>query len=170
MKKTSFLCLIGLLISSTAFGQSPGEKYSKDVKSIETIINAYYEVISGSSDDPRQFERDKFLHSVKAVIIRLDDNGEADFHSLEAEYIPMGLKPREDFYEHELKRIVSKYGNIAQVWSAFEIRTAPETPSDIRGLNSIQLHYENGRWYIDSWTAQMESEQNPLVQNFLKDH
>jgi hypothetical protein len=169
MKGLLFI-LIGLLFSTKVLSQTLDEQYGKDVKSIDAIINAYYEVISGASDDPWQFERDKFLHSVKAVIIRLDDNGEADFHSLEAEYIPMGLKPREDFYEHELKRIVSKYGNIAQVWSAFEIRTKPDIPTEIRGLNSIQLHYENGRWYIDSWTAQMESEQNPLVQNFLKDH
>lgn len=166
MKKTSFLCLIGLLISSTAFGQSPGEKYSKDVKSIETIINAYYEVISGSSDDPWQFERDKFLHSENAVIIRLDDNGKAVAHSLEAEYIPVGLKPREAFYEHELKRAVRRYGNMAQVWSAFEIRTDPEHSTGVRGLNSIQLHFADGRWYIDSWTAQMESDKNTLVQYF----
>ncbi|MGJ3236878.1 hypothetical protein [Marivirga sp.] len=169
MKSLIFI-LASLMFSTKVLSQTLDEQYGKDVKSIDAIINAYYEVISGSSDDPWQFERDKFLHSVKAVIIRLDDNGKADFHSLEVEYIPMGLKPREDFYEHELKRIVSKYGNIAQVWSAFEIRTDPEIPSDIRGLNSIQLHYENDRWYIDSWTAQMESEQNPLVQNFLKDH
>ncbi|WP_197687273.1 hypothetical protein [Aquiflexum balticum] len=45
------------------------DKYGKDVKSIEAIIDAYYEVISGSSKDPWQFERDKFLHSANAVII-----------------------------------------------------------------------------------------------------
>jgi hypothetical protein len=169
MKGLLFI-LIGLLFSTTVLSQTLYEQYAKDVKSIEAIINAYYEVISGSSDDPWQFERDKYLHSENAVISRLDDNGKAEVHSLEAEYIPMGLNPREDFYEHELKRIVSKYGDMAQVWSAFEIRTKPDIPTEIRGLNSIQLHYENGRWYIDSWTAQMESEQNTLVQNFLKDH
>lgn len=169
MKSLIFI-LASLLFSTKVLSQTLYEQYAKDVKSIEAIINAYYEVISGSSDDPWQFERDKYLHSENAVISRLDDNGKAEVHSLEAEYIPMGLNPREDFYEHELKRIVSKYGDMAQVWSAFEIRTKPDIPTEIRGLNSIQLHYENGRWYIDSWTAQMESEQNPLVQNFLKDH
>jgi hypothetical protein len=79
------------------------------------------------------------------------------------EYIPMGLSPKEDFHEKELKRIVSKYGKIAQVWSAFEIRTDQKIESNIRGLNSIQLHYENGRWFIDSWTCEMESENNYLV-------
>ena len=120
-----------------------------------------------ASSDPWEFERDKFIHSESAVITRLDENGKAESHTLEAEYIPIGLSPKEDFYEKELKRKVSKYGNIAQVWSAFEIRTDPKTESNIRGLNSIQLHYENGRWWIDSWTCEMESEKNNLVTEFL---
>ncbi|WP_197687274.1 hypothetical protein [Aquiflexum balticum] len=79
----------------------------------------------------------------------------------------MGLHPREDLYEIELKREVRQFGNIAQVWSAFEVRTDPEIPTSIRGLNSIQLHNENGRWFIDSWTLQMETTVNLLVEEFL---
>ncbi|WP_194775281.1 hypothetical protein [Pararhodonellum marinum] len=167
--KILIVCLIGLFPCSAVIGQTLDDKYQKDVESIGAIIDAYYDVISGSSEDPWQFERDKFLHSANAVIIRLDDEGDATFHSLEAEYIPMGLHPREDLYEIELKREVRQFGNIAQVWSAFEIREDPEVPTNIRGLNSIQLHYENGRWYIDSWTVQMESTDNLLVEEFL-DH
>lgn len=167
MKKT-VLGFIGLFLCSAVIGQTLDEKYRKDVKSIDTIIDAYYDVISGSSEDPWQFERDKFLHSANAVIIRLDDQGNATFHSLESEYIPMGLHPREDLYEIELKREIRHFGNIAQVWSAFEVRTEPEIPTTIRGLNSIQLHYENDRWYIDSWTVQMESIDNLLVEDFFK--
>ncbi|MEC3966995.1 hypothetical protein [Flagellimonas halotolerans] len=148
-------------------GQTIEEKYAKDVKSIEAIMNAYYDVVSGSSSEPWEFERDRYIHSKNAVITRLDNNGSAESHTLEAEYIPIGLSPKEDFYEKELKRKVSKYGNIAQVWSAFEIRTDPKTESNIRGLNSIQLHYENGRWWIDSWTCEMESEKSSVVTEFL---
>jgi hypothetical protein len=86
---------------------------------------------------------------------------------LEAEYIPMALSPKEDFYEIELKRKVSHFGNMAQVWSAFEIRTDLNIASDIRGLNSIQLHFEKGRWWIDSWTTEMETDTNSLVSDFL---
>jgi hypothetical protein len=167
--KTLLVSFIGLFLCSAVIGQTLDDKYGKDVRSIEAIIDAYYEVISGSSEDPWQFERDKFLHSANAVIIRLDDEGNASFNSLEAEYIPMGLHPREDLYELELKREVRQFGNIAQVWSAFEIRTDPEIPTTIRGLNSIQLHFEKGRWYIDSWTLQMETVNNTLVQEFLND-
>ena len=156
-----------ILAFNSVFGQTNDEKYAKDVKSIDAIINAYYDVVSGSSSEPWEFERDKYIHSNNAVITRLDDNGKAESHTLEAEYIPVGLSPREDFHEKELKRIVSKFGNIAQVWSAFEIRTNPEIASNIRGLNSIQLHYENGRWWIDSWTCEMESEKSSVVTEFM---
>ncbi len=156
-----------LMICSSVFGQNTDEKYAEDVKSIDAIINAYYDVVSGSSQDPWDFERDKYIHSKNAFITRLDENGNAESHSLEAEYVPIGLSPKEDFYEKELKRKVSQFGNIAQGWSAFEIRIDPKTESNIRGLNSIQLHYEKGRWWIDSWTCEMESEKNSLVTDFL---
>jgi len=167
MNKIILTSLSIIFAFSSISGQTTEQKYAKDVKSIDAIINAYYDVVSGSSSDPWEFERDKYIHSGYAVITRLDENGKAESHALEAEYIPIALSPKEDFYEKELKRKVSKNGNIAQVWSAFEIRTDPEIESNIRGLNSIQLHYENGRWWIDSWTCEMESEKNSLVTEFM---
>lgn len=167
MKKT-ILLLIAILGCNSIFAQTTAEKYTEDVHSIDAIITAYYEVVSGSSQDPWQFERDAYIHSKNAVITRLDEYGVAESHALEAEYIPLALHPKTDFYEIELKRTVGHFGNLAQVWSAFEIRTAPETTTNIKGLNSIQLHYENGRWFIDSWTCEMETPKNRLVADFLK--
>lgn len=163
------LLLLTILISTSVFGQKNEHKYIDDVQSIDTIITAYYDVVSGSSDEPWEFERDQYIHSKNAFITRIDEEGVAETHSLEAEYVPLGLNPKEDFYEKELKRVVSHYGNIAQVWSAFEIRTDPNIETQIRGLNSIQLHFENGRWWIDSWTCEMESENNNLLSDFLKE-
>jgi len=168
MKKTT-LILIAILNSYLSAGQNTAE-YSEDVKSIDAIINAYYEVVSGSSQDPWQYERDQYIHSENARITRLDEGGKANVHELEGEYLPLVLSPKEDFYEKELKRTVTQYGNIAQVWSAFEIRTDPDKASDIRGLNSIQLHFENGRWWIDSWTCEMESDRDDLVEDFINSH
>jgi len=167
MKKIVLASISIIFIWNSGFGQMADDKYAEDVKSVDAIINAYYDVVSGSGSEPWEFERDNYIHSENAVITRLDENGKAESHTLEAEYIPMGLSPKADFYEKELKRLVSQYGNIAQVWSAFEIRTDPQEESDIRGLNSIQLHFENGRWWIDSWTCEMESDKNRLVTHFL---
>lgn len=168
MSKLILTALSIIFACNSIFGQTGQDKYAKDVKSIAAIINAYYDVVSGLSNEPWEFERDKYIHSENAVITRLDENGNAESHTLEAEYIPIGLSPKGDFFEKELKRKVSKYGNIAQVWSAFEIRTDPNTESDIRGLNSVQLHYENGRWWIDSWTCEMESEKSAVVTDFME--
>ena len=167
MNKIILTSISIIFACNSIYGQTNKEKYAEDVKSVDAIINAYYDVVSGSSSEPWEFERDKYIHSKNAIITRLDENGKAESHTLEAEYIPIGLSPKEDFYEKELKRVVSKFGNISQVWSAFEIRTDLKTESNIRGLNSVQLHYENGRWFIDSWTCEMESEKNNLVTEFL---
>ena len=113
MNKIILTSLSIIFACNSIFGQTNEEKYAKDVKSIDAIINAYYDVVSGSSSEPWEFERDKYIHSESAVITRLDENGKAESHSLEAEYIPIGLSPKEDFYEKELKRKVNKYGNIA---------------------------------------------------------
>ncbi len=156
-----------LLISLTVFAQSPEEKYSKDVESIDAIINAWYDAFSGGAEDPWQYERDKFLHSENALITFVDERGNASNNSLESLYIPLLLQPRKAAYEIELKRKVSKYGHLALVWTAFEVRTNPEEPSEVRGLNSVQLHFENGRWFIDSWMVQMDSKDHPVVQEFL---
>ena len=167
MNKIILTSISIIFACNSIYGQTNKEKYAEDVKSVDAIINAYYDVVSGSSSEHWEFERDKYIHSKNAIITRLDENGKAESHTLEAEYIPIGLSPKEDFYEKELKRVVSKFGNISQVWSAFEIRTDLKTESNIRGLNSVQLHYENGRWFIDSWTCEMESEKNNLVTEFL---
>lgn len=168
MKKSKLLIIVAFVFSSPVFGQTTEIKYANDVKSISAIIDAYYDVISGTSQDPWQFERDKYIHSENAVITKLDNNGNAQSHSLEAEYIPLLTSPKKNFYEKELKREISRFGNMAQVWSAFEVRTEPNISSSIRGLTSIQLHYEKGRWWIDSWTTEMESDANSLVTDFLK--
>lgn len=87
--------IIGTSISiifafNSIFGQTNEEKYEKDVKSVDALINAYYDVVSGSSSEPWEFERDNYIHSKNAVITRLDENGKSESHTLEAEYIPIG--------------------------------------------------------------------------------
>ncbi|ARV05836.1 hypothetical protein BTO04_03590 [Polaribacter sp. SA4-10] len=163
----NILLAIALMICSSILGQTTDEKYSEDVKSVDAIMKAYYDVASGSSSDPWEFERDTYMHSKNAHIIFLDENGRVELVTLEALQNELRMSERKYFYEKELKRNVSQFGNIVQVWSAYEVRYKPETITNNRGLASIQLHYEKGRWWIDSWTNQMESDKNSLVTAFL---
>ena len=167
MNKIILTSISIIFACNSIFGQTTDEKYSEDVKSVDAIIKAYYDVNSGSSSDPWEFERDTYTHSKNAQIIFLDENGKADLVKLEVLQNQQRMYGREDFYEKELKRKVSQFGNIVQVWSAYEIRYEPETSTNKRGLVSIQLHYEKGRWWIDGWTNQMESDKNSVVTTFL---
>jgi hypothetical protein len=167
MNKIILTSISIIFACNSIFGQTNAVKYANDVKSIDAIINAYYEVASGSSSDAWQFERDTYIHSKNAHILFLDENGKAELVTLESLQIELRLSERKDFYEKELKRKVSQFGNIVQVWSAYEVRYEPETTTNNRGLASIQLHYEKGRWWIDGWTNQMESDKKSLVKAFL---
>ena len=167
MNKIILTSISIIFACNSILGQTTDEKYSEDVKSVDAIIKAYYDVNSGSSSDPWEFERDTYTHSKNAHIIFLDENGKADLVKLEVLQNQQRMSERIDFYEKELKRKVSQFGNIVQVWSAYEIRYEPETSTNNRGLVSIQLHYEQGRWWIDGWTNQMESDKNSLVTTFL---
>jgi len=54
------------------------------------------------------------------------------------------------FYEAESSRRIDRFGNMAHVWSSYEIRRSPDDEQpERRGINSIQLfnHPEKG-WRI----------------------
>jgi hypothetical protein len=65
-----------------------------------------------------------------------------------------------DFYEVEIARKEFHFGAIAHVLSAYEARTAPAPAGKLlrRGVNSIQLMHDGGRWWILSTVWDNERE------------
>ena len=55
---------------------SENNSFIADVLSIDSIIKASYEVVSGEKGAKRQWQRDKFLHHPKAVYSFTDRSGE----------------------------------------------------------------------------------------------
>jgi hypothetical protein len=66
--------------------------------------------------------------------------------------------------EKELWRKVDRFGNIAHVLSAYELRFRSETGDSItrRGINSVQLFFEGGDWVIVSLLWDVERPDSPL--------
>jgi hypothetical protein len=53
------------------------------------------------------------------------------------------------FFEFELSRTVERFGDIAQVWSAYETRRSKTAREALgRGVNSIQLIRERDAWRV----------------------
>ena len=137
-----------------------------DVSSIDAIVTAYYEVISGPVGHIYDAERDRSLHAPQAIITRVNSSGVLQRHDLATEQAPFTEPYAAGLFETEIGRIVQQYGNLAQVWSTFEIRNAPDGDVVSRGVTGMSLYYHEDRWWIASWSTQPEGDE-PLPEKYL---
>jgi hypothetical protein len=126
----------------------------EDVDSIEGIVKALYENISGPAG-PRNWDRERSLLAPGARLqpTRPKEGGGGTMEVFDIEGYIVSRTPffaQGDFYEVEVSRRVDRFGNIAQVWSQYEGRRSPEGEPFMRGINSIQLFNDGDRWWIVS--------------------
>ena len=135
-----------------------------DVKSLDSILHAIYDVISGPAGE-RDWNRFRSLFVPEA---RLTSNTRRDggpVRLLDVEGFASGAGnyfKTHPFYESAIVNRVQKFGNIAQVFSSYESRTAPSEKPFARGVNSIQLFNHGSRWWVLSILWDEESPANPL--------
>jgi hypothetical protein len=142
----------------------------EDVETIEGIVKALYEVVSGLAGS-RDWERERtLLHpAARLMPTRPESVGAAvdvfDCGGYIASRTPFFAA--NDFYEMEVAHRVERFGNIAHVWSTYEYRRAPDAAPHGRGINSIQLFHDGGRWWVLSVLWDNEREGNPLPEEYL---
>jgi len=166
---TAFLACMNCLTITSSFSQvntapavstTINTKYAKDVSSESNIIAALYDVISGEAVDARNWERFKYLFVKEALLIPTNKNatGVYGYRTMTPDdYITMfSSRVKTGFFENELKHEVNSYGTIAHVFSTYETRETKNGPITNRGINSIQLFYDQNRYYIVNvlWCAE----------------
>lgn len=179
MHLASYLCiLIFLFIGQANISLAQTEKTHpvsanpEDVASIDAIIKASYDVISGAADEKRDWDRERSLFHPQSrhIPTQLDESGKyvADVMGVE-DFIQRAAPYFEQagFYEYEIARKVERYGNIAHVFSTYEWRNKLDGPVGGRGINSFQLLYDGSRWWIMSVFWQQESEAFPIPPAYL---
>jgi hypothetical protein len=72
------------------------------------------------------------------------------------------------FFENSIVNRVEKFGNIAQVFSSYESRHAPNEKPFARGINSIQLFNDGTRWWVVSILWDEETPANSLPADLAK--
>jgi hypothetical protein len=141
------------------------------VATLDGILAAYYEVVSGPAGTPRQWERDDSLHLPGAQVMVVED-GEggrpvghkmtlAEFHRRSDPLVESG------FYEREIHRVVQRHGAVAHVWSTYEWQRSAEGPAEGQGVNSIQLFHDGERWWITSWIYDGRHGAPPVAAEYL---
>ncbi len=125
-----------------------------DVESIDAIIAAIYDVVSGPIGQERDWSRFRSLFDSEARLIPTFETQDAS--SLGASiwdvdgYIE-GAGPglaESGFFEVESNRVEEVFENIAHVFSTYESRRTPDGPIFMRGINTIQLMFDGQRWWV----------------------
>jgi hypothetical protein len=150
--------------------------YEKDVQSIDAIIAALYDVISGPAG-PKDWDRERFIHHPAARMMRgLPAGAPAGapptpgLAVFSPEEFIASVRPRldkEEFYEYETGREVFRFGRLAHVVSAYASTHAPGQPPFARGVNDIQLWFDAGRWWIMSVLWDWAGGENPIPERLL---
>jgi hypothetical protein len=153
------------LLTSAAAAQSLTPR-PEDVGTIDGIINAFYDVISGPAGTPRQWQRDSTLYIPRVRFVAMDVNEGRPVATVmdHAEFVARYNDAFVDrgFFEREIHRVTKRFGNIAHVFSTYEYRATKKGPVLGRGVNSIQLFWDGTRWWIAGATWDDERPDNPI--------
>lgn len=147
-----------------------------DVSTLDGIMKAVYDVISGDAAAPRNWDRFRSLFHKDARMIPTGKNAKTGAVGASVltpeDYIKRTetFFAKEGFYETELARRVETYGHITHVFStyaSFHSKKADEKPF-ARGINSFQLMYDGTRWWVVTIYWEGETTENPLPEKYLK--
>ena len=168
---SSLFVLIFLACNTTP---APPEANPADVGSMDAIIAAVYDTISGPAGTKRNWDRFRSLFVPGA---RLISNGrrkedESSWRVLTVdEYIGRSgsLLEEKGFFEKEVARRTEAFGSIAQAFSSYESRYHAEDPIPIqRGINSFQLINDGKRWWVVTVSWQNEDAKNRIPERYLQ--
>ena len=143
-----------------------------DAKSVESIVGALYDVLSGPRGTPRNWERFRALFSDGARLIATHAEAGAtsratvmtpdDYAAAATPVLERGV------FEREVSRSIERFGSIAHVFSTYECRRMSSDAKPYqRGINSIQLLNDGTRWWIVSVSWDAERPDNPIPARYL---
>jgi hypothetical protein len=141
-----------------------------DVKSIDSILAAVYNVISGPAGE-RDWNRFRSLFLPGATLTSAGKDREGNIHvrprTVEG-YVTGagGYFAQHGFFESPIVSRVQTFGNVAQVFCSYESRGAAGAAPFARGINSFQLAHDGKRWWIVSILWDEERPDNPLPKEF----
>jgi len=167
--------------ASTAQTKSPTKKTHikvpkiaprpEDVGSLDGIIAAFYDVISGPAGKPRQWSRDRTLYisEIKFLEPRRSKGQITAMVMDHQTYVDKVNAPMvaDGFFEREIHRVTQKFGNIVHVYSTYESRNSENGPVIARGINSLELFNDGKRWWISFAQWDDEGPNNPIPKQFL---
>ncbi len=141
-----------------------------DVDSIEHIIAAVYDVISGPTG-ARDWDRFRALYHPDGRLTssRRNEKGVVTARTMTPdEYSERAGEYflKEGFFENAAANRIEVFDHIAHVWSTYKSRHAKNEKPFARGINSFQLIHDGTRWWILSVYWAEEDASHPLPEKY----
>lgn len=153
----------------------PAPAKEADGASVDSVVAALYDVISGAAGAPRNWNRMRALFAPDARLSVIVPNREGGGFVLRAmtveDYISRNMSAfnTSGFYEKEIARTTDAFGQLVHVFSTYELLRSPNDPKPfMRGINSIQLAHDGKRWWIANLVWRAEDAGLPLPERYLQ--
>jgi len=164
------LLVAGLAWAAPATAQ---EADPADVSSIDAIVTAVYDVISGPAGEARDWDRWRSLFIPEARLIPTVVNpaGQVGYRVITPEEYAQTSGPyleENGFFEVEVARVTEEFGQIAHLFSTYESRRTLEDEEPFaRGINSFQLFNDGHRWWVVTIMWDAERPTNPIPERYI---
>ena len=124
-----------------------------DTSSIDNIIDAYYEVISGPVGFVYDSDRDEKIHAQDAQVTKFFLDGTVQQHDFKTEQASIVSPYETPFFEFEVDRRVEQFGNIATFGVNLRLRAKPRAMLMVL-VSTASRCFIDDRWWISSWSTQ----------------
>lgn len=175
MKNLICIAVIFAASALNTMAQTAKEANPADVSSVDGIMKAVYDVISGEAGKVRDWDRFRSLFHKDARLIPTRKNPQTGVFggsALTPEEFIKRVEPnvaKEGFFESELARRTDIYGNIVHAFSTYEsFHALSDKKPFARGINSFQLLNDGKRWWVLTIYWQAETPDNPIPSQYLK--
>lgn len=145
-----------------------------DVTSVDAIIAALYDVISGPAGEARDWDRFHSLfipEGARLIPTGVGPEGGVVHRVWTPEEYARTAGPQLEqggFFEREIGRTAESFGNIVHVFSAYDSRRTADDPDPFaRGINSIQLLFDQDRYWVVSVLWDSERQGQPIPERYL---
>jgi hypothetical protein len=144
-----------------------------DVESVDAIIHALYNVISGPAGEKRNWDRMRTLFITEGKLMatgkRPDGTMGKRVMTVEDYITTSGpFLEKDGFFEREIGKKTEQFGSVVHVFSTYDSkRRLEEEKPFMRGINSIQLWNDGKRWWIVSIFWQAETPDNLIPEKYI---
>lgn len=145
----------------------------EDVKTLDGLIRAFYEVVNGAPEEPRQWDRDRTLYVpwIRFIATSIDKDKKVKTNIWTHQEYVEATEPlvKAGFKEWEVSRKVSVYGNVAHIDSVYEGESTSAESGELYkfgGLNSLEAYFDGERWWISSVSWMSSSPDHPIPERF----